>query len=139
MFDNLSSVVPKNPNSKINFILITNGSLSNGLTMPEVQKLAVVRLGADFRLFWSPHSHEKRFRMRIKWLKSQMFKVIPEPDYLIFMDSDMVIGQSVVPFVDECLRLRKTPYGHSVVSLFTDLGKRIEFCVFLKKSKSDFF
>lgn len=59
--------------------------------------------------------------MQIKWLKSKVFELVPpEYEFLIFMDSDIFIGQSLVPFVD--ISSKAFVGNDSIIALFRDIG-----------------
>lgn len=42
------------------------------------------------------------------------------------MDSDILIGQPLAPFIEHCRRIQATPDGGAVVTLFTDVGARAQ-------------
>ena len=71
-------------------------------------------------IIWTQFSDYKRGRLQIKWLKSKVFELIPlEYQYLIFMDSDIFIGQPLQPFADIAMQALAPP---SMLALFTDIG-----------------
>lgn len=92
---------------------------------------------------WQRLADNKRKRLEIKWLKNvlfckitknvfqnirinrlktKLFEFITTHRYVIFMDSDILIGQKLAPFVAHCRSIQQMPDGQAVVTLFTDIG-----------------
>lgn len=75
--------------------------------------------------------------MRVKLLKTQLFQLLPTQfEFALYVDSDMVIGQPLRPFLERCIasmvdmRVKPldadfpfTPNTPTVVALFPDIGK----------------
>jgi hypothetical protein len=98
------------------------------VALPEIPLETVVRESRYGILSWARHSDYKRKRLEIKWLKTQLFTLSLLPDsvqFLLFMDSDMLIGRPLRPFLDHVL----APWGAApslaaapAFACFTDIG-----------------
>jgi hypothetical protein len=122
-FDYLQADLDEHPETRVVYLRITDSRIGN-VPLPLLPLSAIFKINRYGQTAWQRFSDFKRKRLEIKWLKTRLFDFIPRHDYVIFMDSDMLIGQPLQPFVDHCLAKRRSPATNadSVLTLFTDIG-----------------
>ena len=122
-YDDLMQERAAHPRSEVRFIpvdLSSDGGSMAHVALPVMPKDAVVRENTYGQIVWIQFSELKRHRLRIKWLKSKLFEVVPrEYEYVVFMDSDIFIGQALQPVLDRAIA---GVSRDSIVSLFRDVG-----------------
>lgn len=120
-FDYLQADLDEHPGTRVVYLRITDSRIGD-VPLPLLPLSSIFKINRYGQTAWQRFSDFKRKRLEIKWLKTRLFSFIPRHDYVIFMDSDMLIGQPLQPFVDHCLAKRSSPAGDTVLTLFTDIG-----------------
>ena len=58
--------------------------------------------------------------MRVKLLKARLFNMIPQYEYVLYVDSDVLFGAPLRPFLRVCLRALLA--REALLALFPDIG-----------------
>jgi len=120
-FDYMQDDFDAHPDTKVVFLKITDRTIG-GFPLPMLPLSTIFKENRYGHVQWQRLSDSKRKRLEIKWLKTKLFEFIPDHQYVIFMDSDMLIGQSMESFIRTCKRLKKQKGGDAIVTLFVDIG-----------------
>lgn len=121
-FDDLQKDLDEHPETRVVYVRI-NDRMIGDMPLPLLPLSAIFKVNRYGQAQWQRFSDFKRKRLEIKWLKTRLFEFIPRHPYVIFMDSDMLIGQDLTPFVKHCIGKQRTPAGkNAIVTLFTDIG-----------------